>query len=213
METNKNNIWDILGIETTKDEKKIRDAYREKLSVTNPEDKPEEFKQLRSAYEQALDYARRPEETEDEDRQIDVWLRQLNDIYNDFAKRKNVEYWEELFSQDICKSVSGHMKTEDELLRFLMDFYFIGHDVFLCMDKYYSFTERKEELYERYPRDFINRIIIDGTLYDDILPMMMFIPGEDAEECQKYLSTYRSITLEESSKDKVEELQIGRAHV
>ena len=62
METNKNNIWDVLGIETTKDEKKIRDAYREKLSVTNPEDKPEEFKQLRSAYEQALDYARRPEE-------------------------------------------------------------------------------------------------------------------------------------------------------
>ena len=90
METNKNNVWDILGIETTKDEKKIRDAYREKLSVTNPEDKPEEFKQLRSAYEQALDYARRPEETEDEDRQIDAWLRQLNDIYNDFAKRKNV---------------------------------------------------------------------------------------------------------------------------
>gem|GEM_PF-1637454 len=206
METIKNNIWDTLGIETTKDEKKIRDAYREKLSVTNPEDKPEEFKQLRSAYEQALDYARRPEETEDEDRQIDAWLRQLNDIYNDFAKRKNVKYWEELFSQDICKSVSGHMKTEDELLRFLMDFYFIGHDVFLCMDKYYSFTERKEELYERYPRDFINRIIIDGTLYEDILPMMMFIPGEDAEECQKYLSTYRSITLEESSKDKVEEL-------
>ncbi len=206
METNKNNIWDVLGIEATKDEKKIRDAYREKLSVTNPEDKPEEFKQLRSAYEQALDQARKPEETEDEDRQIDAWLRQLNDIYNDFAKRKNVEYWEELFSQDICKSVSGHMRTEDELLRFLMDNFFIGHDVFLCMNRHYSFTERKEELYERYPRDFINGIIIDGTLYDDILPMMMFLPGEDGQECQKYLSIYRSIALNEESKDKVEEL-------
>ncbi|MBR3006864.1 MAG: tetratricopeptide repeat protein, partial [Erysipelotrichaceae bacterium] len=206
METNKNNIWDVLGIEATKDEKKIRDAYREKLSVTNPEDKPEEFKQLRSAYEQALDHARRPEETEDEDRQIDAWLIQLSDIYNDFAKRKNVEYWEELFSQDICKSVSGHMKTEDELLRFLMEFYFVGHDVFLCMDRHYSFMERKEELYERYPRDFINRVIIDGILYDDYLPMMMFVPGEDGQECQKYLNIYRSITLDESSKDKVEEL-------
>ena len=206
METNKNNIWDVLEIEATKDEKKIRDAYREKLSVTNPEDKPEKFKQLRSAYEQALDQARKPEETEDEDRQIDAWLRQLNDIYNDFAKRKNVEYWEELFSQDICKSVSGHMRTEDELLRFLMDYFFIGHDVFLCMNRHYSFTERKEELYERYPRDFINGIIIDGTLYDDILPMMMFLPGEDGQECQKYLSIYRSISLNEESKDKVEEL-------
>ena len=205
MEMN-NNIWNVLGIETTKDEKKIREAYREKLSVTNPEDRPEEFKQLRSAYEEALAYARKPEEAEGEDEQIDAWLRQLTDIYNDFAKRKNVEYWEELFSWDICKSVSGHMRTEEELLRFLMEFYFIGHDVFLCMDRHYSFMERKEELYEKYPRDFINEVIINGMIYDDILPMMMFIPGEDGQECQKYLSTYRSISLNEESRDKVEAL-------
>lgn len=77
METNEYNIWDILGIETTKDEKKITEAYREKLSVTNPEDKPEEFKQLRSAYEEALAYARKPEGAQGEDRQIDEWLKQL----------------------------------------------------------------------------------------------------------------------------------------
>lgn len=104
METNEYNIWDILGIETTRDEKKITEAYREKLSVTNPEDKPEEFKQLRSAYEEALAYARKPEGAQGEDRQIDEWLKQLADIYNDFAKRKNVENWEELFSQGICNT-------------------------------------------------------------------------------------------------------------
>ena len=35
---------------------------------------------------------------------------------------------------------------EEELLHFLMDHYFIGHDVWLCMDRHFSFLERKEEL-------------------------------------------------------------------
>ena len=50
-------FWKILGIEPTKDKKKITRAYREKLVNTNPEEKPEEFKELRNAYEEALKYA------------------------------------------------------------------------------------------------------------------------------------------------------------
>ena len=46
--------WNLLGIEPTKDKKIITTAYRAKLAHTNPEDKPEEFKALRSAYEEAL---------------------------------------------------------------------------------------------------------------------------------------------------------------
>ena len=49
--------WFILGIQPTKDKKVIADAYRQKLRQTNPEDKPEEFKALRLAYEEALVYA------------------------------------------------------------------------------------------------------------------------------------------------------------
>ena len=46
-------VFRILGIAETKDEKQIKDAYRKKLSVTNPEDDPEGFKLLRGAYEEA----------------------------------------------------------------------------------------------------------------------------------------------------------------
>ena len=52
-------IWDILEIEKTTDENEIKSAYRRKLVRTNPEDYPEEFKELRSAYEQACEQARR----------------------------------------------------------------------------------------------------------------------------------------------------------
>ena len=49
--------WFILGIEPTKDKKAITNAYRQKLRQTNPEDKPEEFEALRTAYEEALAFA------------------------------------------------------------------------------------------------------------------------------------------------------------
>ena len=48
-------IWKILGIEQTKDEEVIRTAYRDKLRYVNPEDDEEGFKELRHAYEEALE--------------------------------------------------------------------------------------------------------------------------------------------------------------
>ena len=54
--------WTVLGIEPTADKKAITKAYRTQLMHTNPEDKPEEFKVLREAYEQALSWASRQED-------------------------------------------------------------------------------------------------------------------------------------------------------
>ncbi|MBQ5805199.1 MAG: hypothetical protein IIW22_05440, partial [Erysipelotrichaceae bacterium] len=207
MENDKKTIWEVLGIEPTKNEKEITAAYRERLSATNPEDKPEEFKELRTAYEEALEYAKLPDELQGENKDVDEWLKQLQDIYDDFSKRREVDCWEELFSKEICEIVSGHMRIEEELLHFLMDHYFIGHDVWLCMDRHFSFLERKEELYEKYPREFIDRIIVNGTLYQDILPMKLFVPGKDAEECGRYLDTYLDIRMEEDCRDKIEALE------
>lgn len=47
-------IWQVLGIEPTKDKTELKNVYREKLSKVNPEDDPEGFKELRSAYEEAM---------------------------------------------------------------------------------------------------------------------------------------------------------------
>ena len=207
MDSNENRTWEILGIERTKDERKIRQAYREKLSDTNPEDKPEEFKELRNAYEEALAYVKQPEVLQGQDGDVDAWLKDLQDLYDDFSRRKKVECWEELFSKKICQSISGHMRIEEELLSFLMDHFFIGHDVWLCMDRHFSFLERKDELCKTYPRDFIDRIIVNGILYPDILPMTLFEPGEDGEECEKYLDGYLDIQMEEGRREQVRALE------
>ena len=50
-------VWKVLGIEKTADEAVIRDAYRQALLHTNPEDDPEGFKALRVAYERATEIA------------------------------------------------------------------------------------------------------------------------------------------------------------
>ena len=199
-------IWEILGIAKTKDKREITRAYRDRLSDTNPEDKPEEFKELRNAYEEALAYAEKPEEMKDEDRKADTWLKQLEDIYEDFSRRRDVAEWEDLFSDGLLEGISGRMRAESELLNYLMDHYFIGHTVWECMEKHFSFLERKEELYESYPREFIDRVIVNGILYPDILPMELFVPGKDGQACQKYLDAYLDITPEGDCQDRVEEL-------
>ncbi|MBE6116102.1 MAG: tetratricopeptide repeat protein [Erysipelotrichaceae bacterium] len=192
-------IWKILGIEPTKDRKAITQAYREKLVNTNPEDKPDEFKQLRNAYEEALKYAEnqglRTEKTP-----VELWVDKLDDLYKVFRKRNDVSCWKELLNEDVCKAIDSRMAVEDALLKYLMSSYFITHDVWVYLDQEFGWRDRAEELYEKYPKDFIDYVIINGINYTDTLPMAMFSPGEDGDCCHKYLDLYVKIRKDASEK-------------
>ncbi|MDE7231851.1 MAG: J domain-containing protein, partial [Lachnospiraceae bacterium] len=50
-------IWKTLGIAPTTDKRSIRRAYAAKTRELHPEEKPEEFRQLHDAYQEALGYA------------------------------------------------------------------------------------------------------------------------------------------------------------
>lgn len=112
-------IWSILGIQATKDKKAISAAYRAKLLHTNPEDEPEKFKELRSAYEEALKLA------EDKDvvrsfSKVDIWKQQLSELYNNFPCRIQPDNWGTLLNEDVCIALDTRPLIEDVLLRFLM---------------------------------------------------------------------------------------------
>ena len=51
-------IWEILHIEPTMDEESVQNAYRKLLPSVNPEDDAEGFRNLREAYEGAIDLSR-----------------------------------------------------------------------------------------------------------------------------------------------------------
>ncbi|MDE6701857.1 MAG: J domain-containing protein, partial [Acetatifactor sp.] len=96
----------VLGIEPTKDERMIKNAYREKLAVTNPEDDPEGFKRLRAAYEEASVYAKRSDEEEEAQAEQDttpsgLWVERVTEIYTSIRSRQNLELWKALFDDDI----------------------------------------------------------------------------------------------------------------
>ncbi len=184
-----NEIWMILGIEPTKDKKEITAAYRAKLSDTNPEDKPEEFKKLRNAYEEALKYA---EQADDDSKETGSRLfeQQLNTLYEDFEKRNDPECWKELLKGDFCTGVDTGMIAEESLLRYFMDRYFITHKVWLVLNEQFDWLNRREELYETYPREFIDRVVVAGIRYEDLLPVSMFDPGKDGKACEEYVNLF-----------------------
>ena len=78
-------IFHILGLEETKDEEKISDAYRTALKSVNPEDDPEGFKRLRQAYEEGIAFARKKENEGEvkEKNEVDLWIDRVEAFYLD----------------------------------------------------------------------------------------------------------------------------------
>ena len=91
------NIWDVLGIQKCKEENKIKQAYYEKLRVTNPEDHPEEFKLLRQALEEALAYAKGTVKVSSD---MQGFMQKVDEIYQDYGRRIQVDSWSELLQDD-----------------------------------------------------------------------------------------------------------------
>ncbi len=57
--------WEILQIESTTDEKAIKKAYAKLSREYHPQEHPEEFKNLKAAYKEAINYAKRHKSLEE----------------------------------------------------------------------------------------------------------------------------------------------------
>lgn len=183
--------WTLLGIAPTDDKKAIKAAYRQQLSRVNPEDKPEEFKALRAAYEEALALADKPqEESERDESPLGLWMERVRALYGDFPRRMRPECWEELLADEVCIALDSRPQAEEALLRFFMEDYFIPQRVWQVLDDCFHWMERRGELYESYPRDFIDYAVLNGIRYPENLPYELFTPGTNAAVCDDYRRIY-----------------------
>lgn len=185
--------WNLLGIEPTTDKKAITAAYRAKLVQVNPEDKPEEFMALRAAYEAALQYAEQESAPARAETPVEAWVRRLRRLYDHFPSRCSAECWEEFLSDPVCTAPDTRPAAEEAVLRFLMEDFYIPRFAWQLLDKVFHLTERKDELCEVYPQDFIEFAVLNGIHMDPALPCELFAPGENARDCDAYRRLYHQL--------------------
>lgn len=159
---NKTEIFQVLGIEETKDESIIKRAYREKLAITNPEDNPEGFKRLRAAYEEACIFAKETEGETKEERDESpsgLWVEKVAEVYTNMEKRRDITCWENLFEEDVLMDLAEEENCTYKLLRFLMEHFKLPTAVWKLIQDKLHIIENSGRFREYFPADFMNYVV------------------------------------------------------
>ena len=200
-------IFNILGIELTKDEAAIRAAYREKLKQNNPEDHPEEFKRLRQAYEEALAYTKEEDKpAEEEDMTLSGrWVQKAASIYRSLSLRCSTDAWKALFMEDAFLSLEEGENCRKKLLTFLMKYYNMPHEIWQLLDKKLRITKEREQLKEFLPADFVGFIV--RRCSHEVFNYKLF-SGPDEGDYDSFIKLYYSAqdALNEGRAEEVEQI-------
>lgn len=186
-------MWKILEIAQTSDEDKIKAAYRTKLVKVNPEENPEGFKELRQAYEKALDWAHNAKK---EKSPLEQWMYEIEQIYQNFYRRIDEEEWDEQLQNEICTDLDTAEEARMWMIRFLMEHCFLPQFVWKKVWKVFEFEEDKEILTEKVSNDFITYIQYRAN-NEDYFDYQLFDGPIDAD----YDTYMRKINLFKSCMD------------
>lgn len=182
-------IWNILGIAATADRQAIQAAYRARLVNTNPEDKPEEFKALRAAYEQALALAKQADAQQDAPHtEAERWSARLDALYQDIGCRRSAACWSALLNETFCLSLATRGQARDLLLRYLMDHCFLPQEIWRLLDDFFALQENRGELLQHFPRDFLEHAVFAGIANEPLVPYAA-LEGSGAA-CDAFLRCY-----------------------
>ncbi|MCX7749573.1 MAG: tetratricopeptide repeat protein [Clostridia bacterium] len=153
------NCFEILGIEPTKDTREIKKAYAKKLPKYSPEMDPEGFQKLRAAYEEALAKASEEAERTKDLTPVDQFMAKFQDIYKDFNQRIDEGAWKKLFEADVCYHIDTGWEVSGRILRFIMENYNFPHKIWVLFDSFFSWSTKKDRLYEEFPKNFIDFVL------------------------------------------------------
>jgi tetratricopeptide (TPR) repeat protein len=199
--------WKLLGIEPTEDTEKITEAYHARLADTNPEDKPEEFKALRAAYEEASRLAAEKSKADDrvdaEKMDLDLWMDEVRANYGELSLRCSPGSWQKLLDEPVCFSLGGRIRARNALLHFLMSHYFLPQRIWQLLDSFFDLHGSRRELYESFPRDFIDYGVLNAVDYPEWIRFDAFT-DTSAEACDRYISaanTFRSAARSGKAED------------
>ena len=181
--------WSILNIKETRDKENIRQAYRTKLAVTNPEDDPEGFMKLREALEEALRFADSQDgsaaDSDSCDRQdtddspVGRWIGQADELYRCFSKRIDPNQWEQLLQDDFCQNLDTKLLARDALLEYLTEHFFVPQCIMQTLDRYFDFRQNMKELEELFPQEFLDLLLVQRVQKKEYPPYES-LEGDDS---------------------------------
>lgn len=192
----------VLEIEATKDKEAIKQAYRSKLTQVNPEDDPEGFKALRTAYEEALRLCDLPDEEKKnpfDDSPLGLWMQKISAVYQSITKRQDVQEWKELLEDEICLALDTSIEAREQLLAFLMEHYRCPQKIYQCIEENFHIIDDYNELVEQFPENFL-RYFEYQVNTEDFIDYSLF-EGEETADYDAYILEYLALKEKVDTKD------------
>lgn len=202
---NEKMMFAILGIDKTRDEEAIRNAYRELLQNTHPEENPEGFKRLREAYEGALKYAKMADKGGEEpvdETPAGQWMERVKEVYFSLPKRLNDREWGKLLADEICVSFEDSEDAKWKLFAFLVQNYQLPGRIYRILDGVFHVKEDENSFKEHLPVNFVNFVLqkiadTDGNMDFDYESFQ----GPDDGDYDGFLSEYYKLTAQTAGKN------------
>ncbi len=182
--------WEVLGIEPTDDKEAIKAAYYQMLPQHHPEEDPEGFARLRQAFETLMkEEPKERGEDEVDDTPTGIWAQKVRANYEDFAKRIVPSSWEELLKDDVCFGLDTADEANEKLLVYLMDHYYLPHECLQVLEAHFNWEEKKKELYNKFPGDFIDYVLANAK-YEDNFRYPLFGNPEPGKDYDAFMAGY-----------------------
>ncbi|MCL2421380.1 MAG: tetratricopeptide repeat protein [Defluviitaleaceae bacterium] len=161
--------WTILNISPTDDREAIRRAYMSQLPKYNPEDNPEGFARLRTAYEEILKELDNPQtdETAEDTTPMGLFIKRLDGLYNDFDRRRDIDEWAQLLKDEVCVRLDMEDIASEQMLIFLMNHHYIPHQAWVLLDNHFEWKDKMATLKQTFPPNFID-FAISNTQYESL---------------------------------------------
>lgn len=188
----KRKIFEILGIEETNDKDRLRQVYRAQLVHHHPEDDPEGFKALRTAYEEAVALADKKEaeqeQLEGKLSQGEQWIAEAEKRYARLSSRKDVEGWKQWLADDYCVALDTAEEARKRFLQFALSHFYYPDEVWKVFDKEFQIVADKKQLEENFPENFLEYVV--WNIHDGVFIDFDLFEGEDEADFDEYIRHY-----------------------
>ncbi|MCL2526820.1 MAG: tetratricopeptide repeat protein [Defluviitaleaceae bacterium] len=153
------NKWETLAIAPTSDKDAIREAYMTMLPHHNPEDDPESFLRLRTAYEEALKESDTSSPSQEEITPHTLFINHINEIYSGFITRCHLPAWKEALEREVCQRLDMVDEAEHMLLTFLLENFYLPKPIWCTLSSHFDWPAREQHLKQEFPSPFIDYLL------------------------------------------------------